>query len=190
MSDVAAARVDLPAGPRLVVAPTGQLTGEDLRAARDLLEAAFADGFGDDDWDHCLGGLHALLWSGPTLLAHGALVQRQLRCAGRWWRTGWVEGVGVRTEARRGGHGAAVMAALERLARPAYDLVALSSTEEGRGFYAARGWRGWQGATWALTTDGVVRTPDDDDAVHVLQVPPGVDLSGDLVCDAREGDPW
>jgi len=174
---------------RLVVAHTGHLQPADLRAARALLDAVFDD-LTDDDWEHCLGGLHALLWKGEELLAHAALVQRRLLHAGRVLRTGYVEGVAVRADVRRRGHGAAVMAPLERAAAGAYELAALGASDEGAAFYAARGWRRWQGPTSTLTAAGVVRTPDDDDSVHVLPFAVELDLLGELTCDVREGDGW
>ena len=175
----------------LEVVHTGQLGRAALAAARHLLDDAFAGDLTDDDWEHALGGLHALLWDGAVLVAHAALVQRRLLHGGRALRTGYVEGVAVRADARRRGHGGTVMAALEDVARRAYDVAALSTTEEGAAFYAARGWQRWRGPTWALTPAGAVRTPDDDDAVRVLptsDVP--LDLVGELTCDPRDGDPW
>ena len=175
----------------VTVVHTGLLDPADLRAARVLLDEVFAGELTDDDWEHCLGGLHALLHVAGELVAHAALVQRRLLHDGRVLRTGYVEGVGVRADARRQGHGGAVMAALERVAARAYDLAALGTTDEGAPFYASRGWQVWRGPTGALTPDGVVATPDEDGAVLVLPTP-GVplDLDGGLVCDWREGDVW
>jgi len=75
------------------------------------------------------------------------------------------------------------------LGRAAYDVVALASSDQALGFYAARGWRLWQGPTAALTADGVVRTPDCDDCVFVLD-PAELDVDGEITCDWREGDLW
>ncbi len=83
-----------------------------------------------------------------------------------------------------------MMEALERVVRGAYDLGALSATGEAAGFYAARGWRPWQGPTCALTPAGVLRTQDEDGGVHVLEVALPLDLSGELTCDWRDGDVW
>lgn len=175
--------------PRLVLAHTGQLDTAALGAARDLLAAVFDD-LDECDWEHCLGGMHALLWDGDVLVGHAALVQRRLLHGGRALRAGYVEGVVVRADARRRGHGAALMAALEELARGAYDVAALGSTDEGELLYAARGWLRWQGPTSALTPDGMVRTADDDDAVWVLPLGTELDLHGELACDWRDGDVW
>ena len=57
------------------------------------------------------------------------MVQRRLLHGGRALRAGYVEGVGVRADRQRRGHGAALMAALERMIRGAYDLGALGATD-------------------------------------------------------------
>jgi aminoglycoside 2'-N-acetyltransferase I len=173
------------------VAHTGQLSAAELAQAHRLLAVVFDD-LTDADWEHCLGGLHALAHDDAGgLVAHAALVQRRLLHAGRAWRTGYVEGVAVRPDRRRQGYGGAVMAALEALARGAYEVAALGTSDDGNAFYAARGWLAWQGPTAVLTPGGVVRTPDDDDAVRVLPLSDSpLDLRGEIVCDWRDGDAW
>ena len=175
---------------RVELAHTGQLSPQAQRAAHGLLQEVFDD-LTAADWEHCLGGMHALAYEDDQLVAHAALVQRRLLHGGRAWRTGYVEGVAVRPDVQRRGHGGAVVQALEDLARGAYELAALGATDAGAAFYASRGWLAWQGPTAALTPHGVVRTPDDDDAVHVLPLSRApLDLRGELVCDWRDGDVW
>jgi aminoglycoside 2'-N-acetyltransferase I len=159
-------------------------SGLPLDEVRALLRASFDD-FGDDDWAHCLGGLQVLLWDPAGLVGHAALVPRTLWCADLALRAGYVEGVAVRADARRRGHGAALMSAVEV---PSYDLLALSSTDVGLPFYLARGWRPWRGPTAVRTAGGVVRTPQDDGSVLVLGGE--LDLDAELVCDWRSGDVW
>jgi aminoglycoside 2'-N-acetyltransferase I len=175
---------------RLETAHTSALDPAVLDAARALLEGVFAGEFEPEDWEHSLGGLHALVWEDGELVAHGAVIQRRLVHRGRALRTGYVEGVGVRADRRRRGHGAAVMTALGDVIRRAYDLGALGATDEAVPLYTGLSWRKWEGATYALTPDGVRRTADDDAGVYVLPVAPGLDLRGDLTCDWRDGDVW
>jgi aminoglycoside 2'-N-acetyltransferase I len=174
----------------LHTAHTAALDPGTLAAARALLEKAFAGEMRDADWEHALGGIHALVWDGPALIGHGSVIQRRLLHGGRALRAGYVEAVAVHPDRQRQGHGAAVMGALERVLRGAYDLGALGSTEEGMGFYAARGWRLWQGPSSALTPTGIRRTPDDDGCLYVFEVAAPLDLSGELTCDWRDGDLW
>jgi aminoglycoside 2'-N-acetyltransferase I len=82
------------------------------------------------------------------------------------------------------------MEALERVARGAYEVAALGSTDEAAAFYAARGWILWPGPTSAITPAGVVPTPDDDGWVFVLPLSATLDPSGSLTCDWRDGDVW
>jgi aminoglycoside 2'-N-acetyltransferase I len=170
-------------------AHTADLDAATLRAARALLYNVFDD-MTDDDWEHALGGVHALVWEGAELIGHASVIQRRLLHGGRALRTGYVEGVGVRADRRGRGHGAAMMQALERVVRGAYDLGALGATDEAADFYAARGWQLWQGPSSALTPTGVKRTAEDDGAIYVLPLHVPLDLSSELTCDWRDGDVW
>ena len=171
-------------------AHTADLDAATLAKLRALLDAAFAGDFGDDDWEHALGGVHALGYEGAEIVAHAAVVQRRMVHGGRALRCGYVEGVAVGADARRRGHGAAVMEAVERVIRGAYEVGALSTTDAGIPLYDSRGWNRWRGPTAALTPRGVERTPEDDGSVYVLPVGVPLDLSGELVCDWRDGDLW
>src|SRR5215468_10017256 len=143
-------------------AHTADLDPATLEAARALLDVVFDGDMTDHDWEHALGGVHALVWDGAELVGHASVVQRRLLHAGRALRTGYVEGVGVRADRRRRGLGAAMMAALERVVRGAYEIGALATAEEAHAFYAACGWTPWQGPSSALTPTGIVRTQEED----------------------------
>jgi aminoglycoside 2'-N-acetyltransferase I len=173
----------------VVIAHTADLDSASLKAARELLDDVFDD-MTEPDWEHALGGVHVLVWDRPQLIGHASLIQRRLLHGGRALRTGYVEGVGVRADRRGYGHGATMMRALERVARGAYDLGALGSSELAVGFYARRGWQQWQGRTSALTPNGIVPTPDDDGGVYVLPGAVPLDLTGELTCDWCQGDVW
>jgi aminoglycoside 2'-N-acetyltransferase I len=175
--------------PMLQTGHTADMDLAVLGDARTLLFGAF-ENFTEDDWEHCLGGVHALVWDGPQLVGHASVVQRRLLHGGRALRTGYIEGVGVRASHRGRGHAASMMGALERVVRGAYDLGALSASEQAATFYARRGWRSWQGPTYALTPTGVMRTADDDGGVFVLPHLVPLDLTGELTCDWRDGDVW
>ncbi len=108
-------------------AHTAELDAEVLTAARALLDRAFEGRFSEDDWEHAVGGIHAVVWEDGVLVAHASVVQRRLLHGGRALRAGYVEGVGVDPDRRRSGHGAAAMAPLERVIRRAYDLGALAA---------------------------------------------------------------
>jgi aminoglycoside 2'-N-acetyltransferase I len=168
---------------------TADLDAETLTAARALLYEVFDD-MTEHDWEHSLGGVHAVAYEGDELVGHAAVIQRRLLHGGRALRTGYVEGVGVRAGRRRRGHAAAMMDALERVVHGAYELGALGATDEAAVFYAGRGWQQWQGPTSALTPAGIVRTAAEDGAIYVLPGTAALDPAGELTCDWREGDAW
>ena len=57
----------------LRTAHTADLDPATLASARALLYDVFDD-MTDDDWEHALGGLHALIWAGAELVGHGCQV--------------------------------------------------------------------------------------------------------------------
>jgi len=171
-------------------AHTASLSAADLRAVRELLDEAFGGDFSDEDYEHGLGGMHALVWDAATLIAHGSVIMRRLLHSGRTLRTGYVESVAVHPDHRRQGHGNAVMTTLEAIISGGYEIGALSSSEDGLAFYASRGWRLWRGTASVLSPGGIVRSPEDDGAIFVLPGSAQLQSDGDLACDWREGDPW
>ncbi|HEX5406138.1 MAG TPA: GNAT family N-acetyltransferase [Pseudonocardiaceae bacterium] len=171
-------------------AHTAELDTPVLDAVRTLLFDAFNGDFTDHDWDHTLGGIHAIAWDGGEVVGHASIVQRRLVHAGRALRTGYIEGVGVRADQRRRGCGTALMVVLERFVRGGYEVGALGASEDGAALYATRGWQLWQGTTWALNPAGRERTEDEDDCVYVLPVSASLDLTGELTADWRDGGAW
>ena len=173
----------------ITVAHTADVEPSTLSAARALLYDVFDD-MDEHDWEHSLGGVHAVAWDDDMLVGHAAVVQRRLLHGGRALRAGYIEGVGVRADHRRQGLAAAMMDALERVVRNAYDLGALGATDEAVPLYTGRGWKLWEGPASAFTPDGIRRTPDEDGAIYVLPGAAPLDLTGELTCDWRGGDVW
>jgi aminoglycoside 2'-N-acetyltransferase I len=171
-------------------AHTSDLEAATLTAARNLLDDVFGGDMTDHDWEHALGGVHALVWDGAELIGHASLVQRRLLHGGRALRTGYVEGVGVRADRRGRGHGSAMMDALERVVRGAFEIGALAASDEAGRFYSGRAWKSWQGPSLALTPTGIKRTEEEDGCIYVLPVTAELDPSGELTCDWRDGDVW
>jgi aminoglycoside 2'-N-acetyltransferase I len=169
-------------------AHTADLDAATLAAARTLLDEVFEGELTEDDWEHSLGGIHALAYEGDELVGHAAAVMRRLVLRGRALRAGYVEGVGVSPRHRRRGHASAMMDALERVIRRAYDLGALGATDEAIELYERHGWRQWTGPLSALTPSGLTPTPDERGAVYVLGE--RLDVTQELTCDWRDGDVW
>ena len=70
---------------------TADLDGETLHSAHQLLIDAFGGGFSEDDWEHTLGGMHALICDHGALIAHAAVVLRRLLYRGAPLRTGYLD---------------------------------------------------------------------------------------------------
>ncbi len=171
---------------------TSDLDAETLAGARQMITDAFggAGEFTDSDWEHTLGGMHAIIAHRGALIAHAAVVQRRLLYDGTALRCGYVEGVAVREDCRGQGLAHAVLDAVEQVIRGAYRIGALSSTPIGEKIYRPRGWVHWQGPTSVLAPAGPTRTPDDDGSIFVLPVDLEVDADAALACDWRDGDVW
>ncbi|MBK5333432.1 MAG: GNAT family N-acetyltransferase [Ilumatobacteraceae bacterium] len=161
-----------------------------LAQARELLDEVFAGEMTDHDWEHALGGMHAIAWRGSSIIGHASVVQRRLLHGGQALRTGYVEGVGVHPDWQRHTIGGQMMSALERIIENSYDIGALGATDEAVSLYEHRGWIKWAGPTSALTPTGIVRTPEEDDCIYVLPLGRALDISLDLACDWRDGDAW
>jgi aminoglycoside 2'-N-acetyltransferase I len=169
---------------------TADLESEARQRAYEMVNDAFAGEFTDTDWDHALGGMHALVWHRGAIIAHGAVVQRRLLYRGAALRCGYVEAVAVREDWRGQGLAIAILDACEQVIRGGYQLGALSSSDRGRRLYTLRGWLPWRGPTSVLAPAGITRTPDDDGSVFVLPVGTSLDATAALTCDWRDGDVW
>ncbi len=175
------------------LAPTGDLTPDELRAIRSLCDAAWAgpdEPFDDDDWNHALGGVHVVVEDDGEIVAHGSVVLRMLRAAGVDLAAGYVEAVATLPHRQGRGFGSAVMRTLTEHIDVTYALGALSTGVPS--FYERLGWTRWTGPTSVLV-DGEPRpTPDEDGALLVRCTPssPRLDPTGPISCDWRPGDVW
>ncbi len=169
---------------------TSDLDAETRDGARQMVIEAYDGDFSDADWEHSLGGMHALICNHGAIIAHGAVVQRRLIYGNTALRCGYVEAVAVREDWRGQGLAGAVLDAVEQVIRGAYEIGALSSSDAGRPIYTARGWQPWRGTTSVLAPAGVNRTPEDDHSLFVLPVSVEVDTTADITCDWRDGDVW
>lgn len=180
----------------LQVAATRELPSELLRQLRRFLEDACEGDFTAEDWQHALGGHHVWGYDGKGLVVHGSVVPRSLWCAGHVLRVGYVEAVATRADARRLGHGTALMKMVAGLVRARYALGALRSCCDA--FYGDLGWEAWPGPTWVArpdqfgSYDAWRRTAEEDGGVRILRTPrtPALDPAGAIVCDERAGDVW
>lgn len=176
---------------------TADLDDATLDEAHGMTLEAFATEFTDDDWEHGLGGLHAIARDGDTIIGHAAIVQRHLLYQRRALRAGYIEAVAVHVDHRRGGVGGQLLEALEPIAGRAFDLGVLSATDVGMPFYRSRGWEPWRGTLHAFTPEGIIDQPEEEGSLLVFGVQGRVagqsvalDLDAELTCDWRNGDLW
>lgn len=180
--------------PRVRRLTTPQLTPEDVAGIRALLDAAFAkhedDRFGEDDWQHALGGMHFVLDLGGEIVGHAAVVERTLEIAGQPLRTGYVEAVATVPARQRTGLGTDVMRDVGAYITEHFELGALGTGSHG--FYERLGWATWRGPAFVRTAEGERRTPDEEGYIMVLRTPttPTLDLTAPISCDWRPGDVW
>lgn len=161
-----------------------------LDEIRELCNEAFESDFTEHDWEHALGGRHVVVHDRNTLVAHAAVVARELRVDERPFAAGYVEAVVTRPDRQGRGFGSLAMRELETCLRARFELGALSTGRHG--FYERLGWRRWAGPTFVETSRGRVRTEDEDDGLMVLPFGPSrdVSLTAALSCLERPGDDW
>jgi aminoglycoside 2'-N-acetyltransferase I len=169
-----------------------ELTTAEMDSIRRLMIVAFGseDEFTDTDWQHALGGRHFVIERGGEIVAHAAVVERELQVGDRALRTGYVEAVATAPDLQGQGIGSQLMEAVNAFIRETYELGALGT---GRlAFYGRLGWLRWLGPSFVRTADGLVRTEDDDGWILVLPTPtsPALDLRAPISCDWRPGDVW
>ncbi len=166
-------------------APQGLLEG-----ARAVVVGAFDGNFTADDWDHALGGWHAVAIDVQRVVAHASVILRELEVGDRTLAAGYVEAVGTESAARGEGHGTRAMIEIAKIIRRDFELGALSTgTPE---FYERLGWERWRGPTFVRSAVGPTRTADDDEGIMVLRfgASASIDLAASISCEERKGDDW
>lgn len=174
----------------LAVHRSEDMSGEERRILRDLLDCAFEGSFTDEDWIHTVGGVHVLVQQDAMMVAHAAVVPRTLFAGQRRMSVGYVEGVATTPAYRHCGHASRAMVTVGTIIAQDYELGALSADVPA--FYARLGWESWRGPTYVNAPAGRLRTADEDDGVMVLRTDRTgeIDLSTELTCDWRSGDVW
>ena len=101
---------------------TADLDSDTRQRICQMVTDAFAGDFTETDWEHALGGMHALIWRHGAIIAHAAVVQRRLVYRGSALRCGYVEGVAVREDCRGQGLVHALLDGVEQVMRGAYQV--------------------------------------------------------------------
>ena len=135
---------------------TEELTEAEAAVVRAILRDAFAgdgEGFTSEDWAHALGGAHFLLEQDGAIVAHAAVVERELHAGGVPIRSGYVEAVATHPADQCRGHGSRLMEAVNDHIRATFPLGALSAAAPA--FYARLGWERWLGPTAVRTAETI-----------------------------------
>lgn len=174
----------------LTVLRTSDLPHALERQLRSLMDVAFDGEFTDQDWEHGLGGWHAIVHVDGQPVAHASVALRVLDVGERSFQTGYVESVATAPEVQGAGHGSRVMAAIGDVLRDHFEFGALSTGAHG--FYERLGWERWQGPTYVLHDGERVRTPDEDWGIMVLRFGTSAEvaLTDPIACRSRSGDDW
>jgi aminoglycoside 2'-N-acetyltransferase I len=168
--------------------------GAEVEAIRKLLAEAFdadeEERFTAHDWEHALGGVHFVLDTGGAIVAHAAVVERELHIGSRSVRTGYVEAVATAPAHQRKGFGSRLMREVGDHIQAGYELGALGTGSHE--FYERLGWETWRGPTYVRAPTGLERTPEEDGYILVLRTPrsPPLELTDPISCDWRPGDVW
>ncbi len=179
---------------RLRVLRTAELTETEVRDLRALMDTAFADdesgGFTHDDWRHSVGGRHFVLDVDGVILAHAAVVRREIEVGGRPLRTGYVEAVATAPAHQGTGLGTRVMREVGSHIAAGYEIGVLGTGSHH--FYERLGWRTWRGPSSVRERGGERPTPDDDGFLMVLatDASPHLDFTDPISCEWRPGDVW
>lgn len=171
---------------------SSELDDAELREIRQLMDLAFPGGFTDDDWEHTIGGWHAMIHERGRLLAQVAVVPRTLQVGEPRLNTGYVEGMATHPYHRRHGYASRLMTEANAHIRAEYELGALSDGTGIQGFYQQFGWLLWRGESFVDGPKGREPTPEDDGGILVLRTPAtaDLDLAAPIICDWRPGDVW
>jgi aminoglycoside 2'-N-acetyltransferase I len=173
---------------------TPELDADEIAVIRALLDAAFGtdkdERFMEADWQHAVGGTHFVLELDRVIIAHAAVVDRNLHVGDQALATGYVEAVATDVAQQGRGAGSALMADVTAWIRDRYELGALGTGRHR--FYERLGWETWRGPSSVRTPDALRRTPDDDGYILVLRTPrsPSFDRTEPISCEWREGDVW
>jgi aminoglycoside 2'-N-acetyltransferase I len=173
---------------------TPELSRPEIDALRALMDVAFGldedKHFTDDDWEHALGGVHFVLELDGEIVAHAAVVERELHVGGQPLRTGYVEAVATAPERQGAGLGSIVMSDVTGHIRERFELGGLGTGRQS--FYGRLGWQVWAGPSSVRTANGDQPTPGEDGYIMVLatSTSPPLDLTAPISCDWRPGDVW
>jgi aminoglycoside 2'-N-acetyltransferase I len=187
---------------RLEVVEDSDLDGQTREWAQALCYLTFAHWYDDepdeaftvDDWEHTCGGVRILLHDGDELVAHAAVVPRDIHLGdgslSQTYAAGYVEGVAVIPSRQHVGLGTLLMDVTNEAVREHFELGVLSTSSWS--FYERLGWERWGGPSYVVRAGARVRTADEDHGLLVLRCDASkhIDPTSAITCQERDGDDW
>ena len=168
---------------------TDDFVSENLPAIRNLLSDAYEDDFSEQDWLHTCNGIRFLGTFDNAIVAHGAVVPREILINGQSLEVGYLEGIAVSREYQGQGIGGLLLKSISDFSFSQYQLSMLSTDEFD--FYSKYGWKKFSGKSGVIIKGEIKMTPDEDEGLMYL-----IGSSGSFeeihtaYCDFRGGDFW
>jgi len=135
-----------------------------------------------------INATHVLGYYDELLVCHALWVTRHLQAENYPpMRTAYVEAVATEAMYRKRGFASSIMKYLINEIQD-YELAALSpfSVE----YYERLGWEFWRGELSIRTSEGLVRTPDEEVMIFRLPKTPSLNVNDPLSAEWREGEVW
>lgn len=162
---------------------------DNLSAIKNLLSDAYEGDFSEEDWLHSFGGVRFLGTLNNEIVAHGAVVPREVLINEKMTTIGYLEAIAVATNHQGQGVGRQLLSSISDFCLSEYQISMLSTDEFG--FYENFGWKQFKGKSGVLLGTEVILTPDEDEGLMYLFGKTG--SSQEILtayCDSREGDHW
>lgn len=172
-----------------IVQSEDELSTHDLVALKNLLDLAYEGDFSESDWLHTIGGVRFVGKLNGEIVAHGAVVPRDVFINGQSARVGYLEGVAISTDLQGQGFGSQLLTDISEYCVSNFELAMLSTDE--LNFYSKFGWRQFQGKSGVIRDGHAILTPEEDEGLMYLlgKSNPNFDIRT-AYCDWRPGDVW
>jgi len=162
---------------------------ENTEAITKLLDDAYEGDFSEQDWLHTFGGDRFLGVIDNEVVAHAAVVPREILINEMPTTVGYLEGVAVSSTHQGQGIGSHLLQKISEFCESKYVLSMLSTDEFD--FYGKFGWQRFKGISGVIENGFISLTPDEDDGLMYLA---GHSTNSIEIltayCDWREGDYW
>ena len=154
-----------------------------------LLEDSYEGDFSEQDWQHTFGGARFIGTLDEQIVAHAAVVPREVLINELPRTIGYLEGVAVSSKFQGQRLGSQLLQYVSDFCRSNYEVSMLSTDEFD--FYGKFGWQRFKGTSGVMQDSVRSLTPEEDDGLMYLagNSSESIEIST-AYCDWREGDCW